>query len=68
LAGRARALRIIDATGCVVWRFMAPHGLARQVRWDGRSMQGDLVPAGVYFYEISSPGQGPVAGKVIKLR
>jgi hypothetical protein len=58
------AVRIFDASGRLVASRSPDHG-AGTITWDGRSIGGGTVPAGVYFICISGPS-GDVAGKLVK--
>jgi hypothetical protein len=60
-SGEARtriALRLFDATGRLVRELMNEEVAsgAHTVTWDGRNGHGDLVPAGVYFYQATFEG------------
>jgi hypothetical protein len=62
-------LRIFDATGREV-RTLAndvEEPGERQVEWDGRNAMGELVPAGIYVYELRAPGI-EAARKLVRLR
>lgn len=61
-------LRIFNLLGQEVARFDAANLLRRQtVLWDGRDHAGRLVPAGIYFYELTVGRQRAVK-KLILLR
>jgi len=38
------------------------------VAWDGRDSRGDIVPSGVYIYEMAVNGEAPRLGKVMVIR
>ena len=62
-------LRIFDTTGREV-RTLAndvEEPGERQVEWDGRNAMGELVPAGIYVYELRAPGI-EAARKLVRLR
>ena len=62
-------LRIFDANGCevrtLVNDLMEPG--ERTMEWNGRNARGELVPAGIYIYELEAPGV-KAAGKLVRLR
>jgi hypothetical protein len=62
-------LRIVDLSGrevrTLVNDMMDAGG--RRVEWDGRNARGELVPAGIYFYELNAPGI-KAARKLVRLR
>jgi flagellar hook assembly protein FlgD len=45
---RGRLVRALDHRGLLAG--------AHAIEWDGRDRRGTRVPAGVYLYEIASPG------------
>lgn len=62
-------LRIFDASGRQVRTLvndMMETG-ERKVEWDGRNSRGELVPAGIYVYELNAPGI-KAARKLVRLR
>lgn len=38
------------------------------VAWDGRTLQGDLAPSGIYIYQMTLNGGTPALGKVMVIR
>jgi len=69
--GRAQGmeLRILDATGRVVYDFprITQYALRHMLSWPGTDQTGHLVPAGVYFVELSA-GDKIITRKVVRLR
>ena len=62
-------LRIMDLNGRnvrVLLDEVVPPG-ERRVEWDGRNSRGELVPAGIYVYELDAPGI-KAARKLVRLR
>jgi hypothetical protein len=66
LARRLGEIRIFDSAGRSVRQFTAPEGFTPRLRWDGRDATGNLLPGGVYFYEVVAGGLRST-GKLIKL-
>jgi len=62
-------LRILDATGRVVYDFprITQYALRHTLSWPGTDQTGHLVPAGVYFVELSA-GDKIITRKVVRLR
>jgi gliding motility-associated-like protein len=54
--GFTLAIRIYNRWGMVVWEYSG-----RDIRWNGMHQNGDAVPDGVYYYELSRTG-ATVAG------
>ncbi len=50
-------LIIADLQGRVVRRFVLPAGGSRRIDWDGTDTRGRNLPAGVYFYRLSSAAE-----------
>ena len=62
----ATALRIVTLTGEVVARLQTRGGRAR---WDGRDMQGRMVPSGMYLViAVGDGGEGTAYGKLAVIR
>ncbi len=53
----AVSLRIISAGGRELITVEREHSVAGRFsyRWDGRDTRGELMPSGVYFYEVQTP-------------
>jgi len=65
LPGQDRiAVRIFDVAGRLVTSYAPASGVGA-VSWDGQSLSGTEVPAGVYFVRISGPSED-LARKVVK--
>ncbi len=50
-------VEVLDAQGRVIWRSargLRAEGRAIEVRWDGRDLQGHVVPCGSYFCKITT--------------
>jgi hypothetical protein len=64
--GRAM-LRIIDPSGRVVRGFdLGTVGMGiHHVTWDGRNGSGEVLPSGVYFYQLNFPGETRTGRMVI---
>jgi hypothetical protein len=62
-------LGVYDAQGRLVARLLRDVAVAgqMQVRWDGRSMQGERVPAGTYFYRAVG-GNRVATGRIVVLK
>lgn len=58
--GRAKTLRIFDASG----KLVAQVDLGISHSWDGRGLTGKKLPAGVYFYSFN----GKILGRLIKMK
>ncbi len=56
-SGRIR-LRIFDVLGRTVRELIDARAEAgrHEIQWDGRDLQGRLLPAGLYFYELEAGG------------
>ena len=67
-AGRPGVVRLLDARGGVIKVFAAGGGLPSRVQWDGTDGRGLPLPAGVYLYEVVSPGAPAMTGRFVKLR
>ena len=67
-AGMVR-VRVLDLAGREVARPYEAHAGAGEmdVVWDGRTAQGEPAPAGVYFYQVTTPGAS-VTRKLLVLR
>jgi hypothetical protein len=68
-AGDPVELGIFDAAGRHVWSCaqMAKRNGRWLSQWNGRNVQGDDVPAGVYFYRVKVPGR-TYDGKLIRVK
>lgn len=63
-------LEILDLRGRLV-RTLADEDLAageHRREWDGRGMDGDAAPNGIYFYRLLTGGRVQTVGKVLLLR
>jgi hypothetical protein len=60
---------IYDTKGRLVWRsgLVSPVDGILSVNWNGKTGDGDVVPPGVYFYQIES-SKITSAGKLVRLR
>ncbi len=62
----ATALRVVTLSGEVVARLQTRGGRAR---WDGRDMQGRMVPSGMYLViAVGEGGEGTAYGKMAVIR
>lgn len=62
----ATALRVVTLTGEVVARLQTRGGRAR---WDGRDMQGRMVPSGMYLViAVGEGGEGAAYGRMAVIR
>jgi hypothetical protein len=61
-------VRILDPAGREVWRSAAGQSAdgVYTAHWNGRNVQSDRVPPGVYLYRIEAPGR-IYSGKVLRL-
>jgi hypothetical protein len=65
--GTGAKLTIRDVAGRVVRTFSAERG-AGEVRWDGRTNDGDVVSAGTYFARVDVLGDEAASAKIVLLR
>ena len=77
IEAEAPSIYIEGLVGATELRILAPHGavVARlstqggRVRWDGRDLDGRLVPSGVYLVvAVGQDGEGAAYGKVAVIR
>jgi flagellar hook assembly protein FlgD len=64
-SGGVVTIEVYTSTGRLVWvKTEQTNAGYNQILWNGRSINGDYVPAGVYFYRIiGSIGGSNVEGK-----
>ena len=58
-------IRIFDLSGSLIRVFSKSDFTNGKVFWDGKSMTGELVPLGVYHYQIDNKNHR-ISGKIIK--
>jgi len=66
---RRISIKIFDLTGTVVWKKdMFEQAGIYEVEWDGRDVDGELLPPGLYIYQIdvdADEATRPVTGTVV---
>ena len=65
LGGSNLEIRIFDLSGSLIRVFSKSDFTNGKVFWDGKSMTGELVPLGVYHYQIDNKNHR-INGKIIK--
>ncbi|MBL7826632.1 MAG: hypothetical protein JNJ57_08385, partial [Saprospiraceae bacterium] len=60
-------VQIFQQNGALVESILVPQGRL-QVEWDGRSANGSMLPNGVYFGKLTTPGTASEYFKVVLMR